>query len=153
MTKLRRWWQYLRHSQECNNGHWVAAHIFSSGSRWLRVLFAHAGLGPVEVGSAFHNPLSLCIFNDRLIPKEMPLYLYKSITIHKGQEMTAVQGQQFNACLAYLPTGRKRNTPGLELVACSRAKGSWGIWGHWGLWYCTSRYHSYHWFKYFLKII
>lgn len=46
----------------------------------------------------------------------------KSITIHKDQGMTVVKGQQFNTCLACLPTGKILNTPGLELVPCSRAK-------------------------------
>ena len=93
---------------------------------------AHVGLGPVELsshivcriwmGTVFHKPWSSCMFNDRLIPKEMPLQLCKSITIHKGQQLTVDEGQQFNACLAYLPEGRNRNSPGLELVSCLRVK-------------------------------
>ena len=68
----------------------------------------HVGLGPVEPSSiivcrnlertAFHNPWSSCICNDRLIPKELQLQLCKSITIHQCQGMTVDEGHQINAC-------------------------------------------------------
>lgn len=81
---------------------------------------AHLGLkhsSPIDCrnleGAVFHNPWSSFA---------MSLQLCKSIAIHKVQGITVGEDQQFSACLAYLPTGRNRNTPGPELVTCSMAR-------------------------------
>ena len=51
----------------------------------------------------------------------IPLIVCKAITIHKSQGMTIGPHQQFEKVIVHLPTSTTRKSPGIELVACSRA--------------------------------
>ena len=52
----------------------------------------------------------------------IPLRTCKAITIHKGQGINIGEGQDFEKVVIYFTEGKTRNSPGIDLVALSRAK-------------------------------
>ena len=50
-------------------------------------------------------------------------HFYSYISIHKSQGMTIGPGEVFEKVVVYLPEDQREQSPGLELVAFSRAKG------------------------------
>jgi len=55
--------------------------------------------------------------------KTIPLRVCIAISIHKSQGMTIGPGEVFEKVVVYLPEDQREQSPGLELVAFSRAKG------------------------------
>ena len=53
----------------------------------------------------------------------IPLRVCIAISIHKSQGMTIGPGEVFEKVVVYLPEDQREQSPGLELVAFSRAKG------------------------------